>query len=173
MSLFSVFAAVLGIFACIIALCAFVVYLEREFPSESFDERQKLSRGRAYRLSSWVSYLYFALVAIYLLRQVDGEKTVEPYLLIFVGLMIQIMVDHTYCVMTHSALPLTQKRSWAILSYLVSGAIYITMFFMHRKQYGIALMGYGTSGLLFLITGICFLYLVLMHIIQLILDRKE
>lgn len=173
MRISSVLAAAAGILLAIVVLCALSVFVEKKYPADTYDERQKQSRGRAYRLSSWVSYLYFAIVAIFLLRQVDGEKTVEPYLLIFVGLMLQIMVDHTYCVMTHSALPLTQKRSWAILSYLVSGTIYITMFFMHQKQYGISLVGYGTSALLFLMVGICSLYLALMHIIQLILERKE
>ena len=173
MNLLPVFAVVLGIFGAIIALCAFAVYLEKHFPSDTFDERQKLSRGRAYRLSNFVSYLYFAVIAIYLLRQVDGEKSVEPYLLVYFGLMLQAMVDHTYCLMTHSALPLTQKRSMAIFSYLFSGAIFTTMFFMHQKQYGISFVGHGTSALLFLMTGICFLYLVLIHIIQLILERKE
>lgn len=173
MNLLPVFAVVLGIFGAIIALCAFAVYLEKHFPSDTFDERQKLSRGRAYRLSSCVSYIYFAVIGVCLLRQVDGEKSVEPYLLVYFGLMLQLMVDHTYCVMTHSALPLTQKRSAAIISYLFSGATFTTMFFMHQKQYGISFIGYGTSALLFLMTGVCFLYLVLMHIIQMFLDRKE
>ena len=173
MNLLGIFAVVLGIFGAIIALCTFVVYLEKHFPSDSFDERQKLSRGRAYRLSAGVSYLYFLVVALCLLRQVDGEKRVEPYLLVYFGLMLQLMVDHTYCVMTHSALPLTQKRSTAIISYLFSGAIFTTMFFMHQEQYGISFVGHGTSALLFLMTGCCFFYLVLMHGVQLVLDRKE
>ena len=173
MRISAVLAAAGGILLAVVALCALTVFVEKKFPRDTFDERQKMSRGRAYRLSSCVGYLYYVGVAFILLRQVDGEKKVEPYILVFLGLMIQLMVDHTYCVMTHSALPLTQKRSWAFLSYLFCGAIYITMFFMDQKRYGISFVGYGTSALLFLMTGICFLYLALMHIIQLILDRKE
>ena len=52
----------LGILALLVAVCLGVVWLERRFPGKKFDERQKIARGNAYRLSSWVGNVYFLVI---------------------------------------------------------------------------------------------------------------
>ena len=164
---------IIGVLVFVVALCAVAVWVEKKFPGEAFDERQKAARGRGYRLSFWVGVIYYMGVVIVLLRQVDGEKTVEPYLLVLIGVVLQEMVDHTYCLLTHSALPLSQNRLWAVCSYVVCGTLHITQFHNLSKRDGFSLVGYGTSSWIWLICGCCFFYLTVLHIIQALMDRKE
>ena len=118
MSTLKVVGMIVGTLALVIVLCAAAVWIEKKFPGKEYDERQKAARGRGYRLSFWVGFAYFVGVALVLLQQVDGEKTVEPYLLVFIGLMLQGVVEHTYCLFTHSALPLSQNRVATVLGYV-------------------------------------------------------
>lgn len=173
MSTLQVIVMILCVLVFVIALCAVAVWMEKKFPGKEYDERQKAAKGRGYRLSFWVGFVYFTGVAIVLIQQVDGEKTVEPYLLIMIGLILQAMVDHTYCLLTHSALPLSQNRLWAIISYAVCGTLQLVQFHTWEEKYGLSFVGHGTSAWFFLVCGCCFFYLIMLHLIQLAWERKE
>lgn len=41
----------LGVLILLVLVCLGAVWLERRFPGKRFDERQKIARGNAYRLS--------------------------------------------------------------------------------------------------------------------------
>lgn len=173
MSVIRIIGMIVGILVLVIGLCAAAVWAEKKFPGKEYDERQKIAKGRGYRLSFWVGTIYYLGVVLVLIRQVDGEKTVEPYLLVLVGLILQAIVDHTYCLLTHSALPLSQNRVWAVFGHVTCGILQFIQFRIWKARDGFALVGHGTSAWIALIAGCCFFYLAVLHIIQALLDRKE
>lgn len=173
MSALKVVGMIIGALVLVIALCALAVWIEKRFPGKEYDERQKMAKGRGYRLSFWVGMIYYLAVAIILIGQVDDEKTVEPYLLVMIGLMLQAMVDHTYCLLTHSALPLSQNRAVTVFGYVVCGMLQLVQFRILSKRVGLALVGHGSSPWICLIAGCCFFYLTVLHVIQALMERKE
>lgn len=173
MSIFAVVGLIVLIHIGIIALCFAVLWLEKHYPSKEFDERQKLNRYKASRLSQLIGWFYFLVVAVILIWQVDGEKTIEPFLLVMFGILLQVTIDHTYCLLTHSALPFSQKRTAAIAGYLFCGVTQILSFAISHDLNPLSLTGRGSSGWVNLIVGIDFLYLALMHIFQLLWREKE
>ena len=164
---------ILGVFALTVLLCAGVIWLEKRFPSAEYDERQKQAKGNASRLGIIVGMLYFAVVTAVLIRQVEEPKTVEPYLLVFVGILLMMTVDHTYCFLTHASLPLSQKPITAILCYASSGVVQLVYIWNALDRFPLSLVGYGSAGWIHLLTGIVFLYLSVMHLVQYLRDRKE
>ena len=173
MSTISVIGVMLLVLVGIFLLCLGVAWAERNFPSEKFDERQKAVRGRAYRLAFWVGFGYMLCMIPILVVQVDGEKTVEPYLLMFGCFMLQTLVFHVYCLINHSALPLSQKPVVMILGYLVMGITWLLNCWNCVRREPLALVGYGSDGWLYLITAITFLAMALMHVVQLLRREKE
>lgn len=173
MSMGTILLWMLGILLGIVLLCAVVIFLERKFPGREYDERQKIMRGKAADLSLMTGLVYFLVVMMILVRQVEEEKTAEPFLLIFFGLELQMLVYHTYCLLTHSAMPLSEKPVTAIVCYSVSGLIQLVFIFNRLDDFPIAMVGYGSSGWIHLTTGVFFLYLALMHLIALLHKEKE
>ena len=173
MSVFLAVSYILLVLACIVWLCLAAVWLERRYPMQDYDERQKAARGRGYRLSFWTGILYYACVALVLIQQVNGEKTIEPWLLVVIGILLQALVLHTYALLSHAALPLSGKPLVMVFSCLFCGTLQFINFSMHREQYSMSLVGYGTSAWIFLIAGIGFFYLAALYLIQLLRDRKE
>lgn len=162
------------VLAFIVALCAVAVWMEKHYPGEAYDERQKQAKGRGYRLSYWTGLGYFLCIAFYFLFQAEKETVIEPYLLVAWGLLLQVMVDHTYCVITHSALPLSQKPGMTIVSYLMCGSLQLVNFYQFYMRYGaVSFVGADSAKWIFLTAGICFYYLVVLHAIQLLRDREE
>lgn len=158
----------------VVALCVAAVWIEKHYPGEDYDERQKLAKGRAYRLAFWTGLVYYFCVAFFFLSQAEKEKVIEPYLLVAWGLLLQVMVDHTYCVITHSALPLSQKPGMTIVSYLMCGGLQLVNFYQFYMRYGaVSFVGADSAKWIFLTAGICFYYLVVLHAIQLLRDRRE
>ena len=168
-SLLALFAILIGI----ILLCLGVIYLEKKAPGKAYDERQKTMRGNAYRLSFLVGMVYYLIVTALLIRQVDGEKWVEPYLLIYFGLELQVIVLHTYCLLTHSALPLSEKPVTVIVGYVFCGIVQLLCIFNRLEDYPFPMTGYGTSFWIHLTSGVLFLYLALMHAVRLLWKEKE
>ena len=173
MSVLKIMLIMLAILLGIVLLCLGAIYLEKKAPSEEFDERQKIMQGNAHRLSLMVGFLYFLVVMVMLIRQVDGEKKVEPFLLVFFGIEIQLMVLHTYCLLTHSALPLSEKPVTTIVCYGISALIQLGYIFNRRGDFPLAMVGHGSAGWLHLTGGVFFLYLALMHLIRLLWKEKE
>lgn len=173
MSIISAIGIILLVLACIVILCFAAVWLEKRYPVEDYDERQKAARGRGYRLSFWTGIVYYLIVALVLIRQVNGEKTIEPWLLVVIGILLQALVQHTYALLSHAALPLSGKPLVMVFSNLFCGMLQFINFSMHREQYSMSLVGYGTSAWIFLIAGIGFFYLAALYLIQYLRDRKE
>ena len=106
------------VIAAIVVAGVLAVYLERHFPTEKFDERQKIARGNAYRFSHWTGMIYyFGLIVYFVLHTGKREWAVEPFVLLMIGILIQLQSFHIYCLMTHSALPLGEKPLPMIISY--------------------------------------------------------
>ncbi len=160
----------LGILALLVAVCLAVVWLERRFPGKRFDERQKIARGNAYRLASWVGNVYFLVILAIMLRWPDLSRYVELYLLIFLGLELEVIVMHIYCIITHASLPLSEKPGMAVGSYLLIGALYLTMIDFSQP---LKLVGYGSNRVIWLSLGVYFLALAAMHILSLLRREKE
>ena len=170
--IYAVLLILLGLVG-IVLLCLAAVWVEKRYPVEDYDERQKAARGRGYRLSMITGLIYYTCVAFVLIFQVDGKKTIEPFLLVVMGIILQGPVLHTYSVLCHAALPLSGKPVITILSSLFCGAVQLIAFYDHSRRFSLGLVGHATSAWIFLIAGISFFYLALLHIIQLLRDRKE
>ena len=162
-----------GVLLGIVLLCLGVIYLEKRIPAKQYDERQLHARTRAHRLSFWVGFAYYLVVTVVLIRQVDGKKTVEPFLLVFVGLILQALVLHTYSILSDAALPLSEKPLYPIACFTFVGCLQLTQFY-NQLRWGIpGLTGRGAADWVFLMTGISFLYLSVLHLIQWLRGRKE
>lgn len=170
MSVMNAILMTIGALAMILIFCAVVIAVERKFPSERYDERQKQSRGNSYRLSFWTGAVYYLAVMAFLIFREEKEPLIEPYLLIFVGLLLQVMVAHFYSILTHSALPLSEKPGMAVLSYLFCGILQLTCYDYTPP---IPLVGQGSQEWVTLLVGVSFLTLALLHLISILRREKE
>ena len=159
----------------IVAVCALTVYLEREFPSEKFDERQKIARGNAYRFSHWVGMVYFfGLMVYFVFRTGKSGWILEPFLLVTIGILIQLLSFHVYCLMTHSALPLGEKPMPTIGSYFFMGIIYLVQFFMqYVPEDAPFVTGALSYNLLRLLIALSFYALAVLHLIAYLRKDEE
>lgn len=173
MTVLQILFIMLGILLGIVLLCLGVIYLEKKAPAKNYDERQLSARARAHRLSFWVGYAYFLAVVIILMGQIDGEKKVEPFLLVFAGLILQALVLHTYSILSDAALPLSERPLYPITCFTFVGCLQLTQF-CNQLRWGIpGLTGRGAADWVCLMTGISFLYLSVLHLIQWLRGRKE
>lgn len=115
-------AAVVGI----VVLCLGVMYLEKKAPGKEYDERQKLIRGNAFRLSFAVGIGW--QMVLFVMVDLEKELPLGISTLIFLGLLVQILVQHIYCLLNHAALPLSQKVGLTIGVYLLAGFVHLTSF---------------------------------------------
>lgn len=170
----SVFFSVIVILA-IVAVCAFVVYLEREFPSKKYDERQKIARGKAFRFSHWIGmFYYFALMVAFIFHTGKGEWFIQPFVWIFIGILIQLQAFHIYCLMTHCALPLGTKPMPTIIGYVLLGGIYFAQFwFQYIPENTVGLVGAASFNLFRLLLAVSFFSLAVLHLIAYLRKEKE
>lgn len=173
MSIIWITLCLIGILLLIIAFCALVIFLEKKFPSDEYDERQKAAQGRASRLGMITGMIYFMVIITIMIRQVDEPKTVEPYLLVFFGVLLMLTVDHAYCFLSQAALPLSQKPMTAIVCYALGGIVQFLYIWNAMERLPFTWVGHGTAGWIHLLTGIDFLFLSAMHLIQLVRNRRE
>ena len=162
------------VFAAMLAACAFTVYLERNFPSEKFDERQKIARGDAYCFCHWVGLVYyFGLMIYFIFHTGKTGWHAEPFVLLFIGILIQLQSFHIYCVMTHSALPLGEKPMPTIIGYLVLGTMWFVTYFAQYVPENVGLTGAASYNLFRLLIALDFYALAAMHLIGLLWKEKE
>ena len=164
------FLFTVGVLAALVLLCWATIWAERNFPSESYDERQKQARGNAYRLSFWVGIVYYFTVMCVMIFRKDKTVYIEPYLLLFFGFMLQIMVLHIYSALTHAAIPLSEKPGVAVISYFAVGVMNLMM---NDYSEPFPLLGERSISSVRPVLGIMALALAGMHLIQLLRDRKE
>lgn len=162
------------IIAVVVAACAVAVYLERNFPSKKFDERQHVARGNAYRVSFWVGFAYYLVLIPYLVMGTYQEWIVEPFLLVVIGFILQMLSFHIYCVMTHSALPLGEKPVPTIISYFLLGISYLAQYLLLKGEGNtVGFSGYESIDGLRLVISVGFLALALIHLIAHLRKEKE
>ena len=156
-------------------VCGLVVYLERNFPSEKYDERQKVARGNAYRFSHGVGMVYYiGLLAYFVFHTGKSEWTLEPFLLLMIGMLIQLLSFHIYCLLTHSALPLGEKPVSMVMSYSLLGGMYLVQFFaQYIPEDTPYLTGAESMNLFRLLIALSFFALAVMHLISMLRKEKE
>ena len=175
-----VLKALLIFFGCVVGLvviCAVSIWWRRSGSSvESYDERQKIAHGEAFQVALIVGSAYYLLLAIlYMLQRDRGSYSVDPYLGIFFGFMLQTMLYHIYCLLTHSALPLHQKPSTPILCCGISGLMQFANGFSRYSKHGVlpSLTGEGTEQSVYLMSGVFLLSLAVIHLIAMLWKEKE
>lgn len=166
------------VIAAIVVAGILAVYLERHFPTEKYDERQKIARGNAYRFSHWVGMAYYiGLLFYFAMRIGESEWVLEPFLLLTIGILIQLQSFHIYCLMTHSALPLGEKPLPTIVGHFILGGMYLLMYFDQYIPLDVAkAAGYDGAlsfNLLRLLISLDFFALAVMHLIAYLRKEKD
>ena len=172
----SVITALLSLCVCVAALmllCTAVIRFEKKHPGKDYDERQKQARGNAYRFSFWMGFAYYFVLYIAVLWYFPKDLrpgNVAPAM--FIGMLIQAMSFHIYCFFTHADLPLSEKPIVSIWSYTVLAAFNLLELVIDGvKEF--SLLQPGLNSLSRLMTGFFFLVLAVLHLIQLLRNRKE
>lgn len=175
MKLSSVIGVLVAIVAAIIGVCIAARFLEKHFPRENFDERQKIARGNAYRVSFWLGIVYNLGVLIYLSGLMDGRKPlIEPYLLAVGGFWLVTLCFHGYCLLADAALPLGQKTKGMAIGYLMIGGMQLSMALSrYRRHPVLSLVGRESHTVMMLMLGVFFLSLSAMYAIRSVWQEKE
>ena len=153
----------------------FAIYVGRNFPTEKFDERQKINRGDAYRFSHWMGMIYyFGLLVYFVFHTGKSEWAIESCVLLFIGILIQLQSFHIYCLMTHSALPLGEKPISMIVSYTLMGGMYLAQYYLqYIPENTVGLEGAESMNLFRLLCSFNFFTLALLHLIAHLRKERE
>ena len=173
MSVISVIGVMLAALGCVVLFCFGATWLEKQKHGDFYDERQLVVRGRAYELAFKVSEFCFLPMIALFVYQVDGEKIVEPYLAVIACFAIKSLVFHTYCMMNHAALPVSQKPFINFVGFLVMGALTLWGFFRYVEDCPLPLVGYGSWGVAQLLFAVYLFYVALMYLLQVPRREKE
>ena len=169
MSIIHVVGLVIGLLALVVLLCAAVTWMERKVPKMEYDERQKSVQGKAYALAFNVGLLYFIPVTIWQMLQAEaGKMFMEMYLILFLGIWMQMMLFNTYCIFHGAGLPLSRKCSWALGTCLLFAGYYFVKYVGFRDE--LNRIGFHFIPLLM---GVGFAYMALLYGIQMLRERKE
>lgn len=152
------------------ALCWVCLWFEKKAPTEDYDERQQIAHGKAAGVSLWTGIVYF-FVVIYWMK--EDKLPAEGYLVVFAGLVLQLMVHHIYCLMTHSALPLSQKPWVTIGNYAILATVWILRATMYDPDWDRSLHGAGSGFWATVLGAFSFSSLAVMHLISLLWKEKE
>jgi len=164
-----------SVIALIVLACVLAVYVGRNFSSEKYDERQQIDRGHAYRFSWWVGMAYyFGLAVFFIFRTGRQEWILEPFLLLFIGILIQLQSFHIYCIMTHSSLPLGEKPIGTIIGYFLLAGLYLAQYYLqYIPENTPHLTGAASMNLFRLLIALDFFALAVMHLIAYLRKEKE
>lgn len=160
---------VVGLLAAVVLLCVVVTWIEKKFPRTEYDERQKIVQGKAYALAFNAGLLYYIPVTIWQMLQAEaGKSFMEMYLVLFVGLWVQMLLFNTYCIFHGAGLPLSQKSSWAIGTCVLFSGYYFLKYFGFREE-----LNRTGFKLILLLMAVGCSYLALLYGVQMIRDRRE
>lgn len=164
-----------SVIAIVVLACVLAVYVGRNFSSEKYDERQQIDRGHAYRFSWWVGMVYYFGLAVYFVFHTGKQGWIlEPYLLLFIGILIQLQSFHIYCIMTHSSLPLGEKPIGSITGYFLLGGLYLAQYYLqYIPEDTPYLTGVKSMNLFRLLIALDFFALAVMHLIAHLRKEKE
>lgn len=163
----------IGVIVLLVLLTLLTAWVGKKFPSDRYDECQKIARGNAYRFSFWVGGVCYLGALVLMIYGVDGKTVIEPYLLLFLCMIIQALAFHIYCFVTHAAIPFGEKPGGPIVCYAGLAFLELFDFFRRDVKEVIPLMGMGTSAWINLIMGIFFLCLAVMYLLTVLLREKE
>ena len=165
------------VIAAVVVICLVAVYCERQMPSEKYDERQKITRGNAYRFSFLLSMCYYLFLLFYFVMGTGRKEwTLEPFLLVMIGILIQMDSFHIYCVLTQCALPLGKKPVPTIVCYCVMGIGFLAqyyMFYIPENVVGLSDSGSRSVNLFRLLISFSFFSLAILHLIAFLRKEKE
>ena len=172
MTAMSVILICIAVLAALVLICAMCRWWDRSGENKAYDERQLVEQGRARAVADTVGMTYFFFLMA-LLSYEDSWLTqkIPVYLLILIGLLVQVMTYLIYCVMTHAALPFGQKPVGTILLSVFWGLMQFGNYFASHRDEGL-LSGNGI-GLLNLIAGTAFFFLALIHLIAMLRKERE
>ncbi|MBE6961091.1 MAG: hypothetical protein E7445_01345 [Ruminococcaceae bacterium] len=159
----------------ILVYSVLAVWYQKKYPPREYDERQALAQGEAARQSMWIGTIYFlALFASYGYRGLvyDAElRAMEVALAIMVGMEASLLVNHTYCLLKHAALPMNQKPRGMMVSYLGLGVVDLLNYYLRCWLY--PGKGNQLEGYLYLIIGVGASCLGVLYLIEWLRQRKE
>lgn len=173
MSIITVAGVMLAVLVGIVLFCFGATWLEKQKHGDFYDERQLVVRGRAYELAFKVSEFCFLPMIALFVYQVDDEKFVEPYLVVIACFAIKSLVFHTYCMMNHAALPVSQKPFINFVGFLVMGGFAVRSFIRSVEDCPLSLVGYGSWGVAVLLFALYLFFIALMYLLQLLRQEKE
>ncbi len=179
MSMMHVLLGILGILAAVAGICGVSVWLGKRYGSERFDERQKIAKGEAYRVSFWVGFVYYGAVALYFIPQVNyGQPRTEPkidgYLLVYLGLMLQIWILHIYDLMTDSVLPLGEKPLVIAAADIMNGFLWLRSFESWNERYpGMQMTGEGGAKWIWLVSAVTSFLLAAVYLLSMLRRNRE
>ncbi len=158
----------LGGLAVIALICVGTLWLEKNFPGEQYDERQKIARGSAYRVGFFVGLIWLFLgVLIW--------KELGDWLMLyfFLGFEAQALAFHFYCLLTHAALPMSEKPWTAIISYGAIAAVDAVNVITSSRMDARWPEKPPVNTWMQLSMAVGFGALAILHLIQHLRDRKE
>lgn len=177
MSTLSAVLWILGIALGIVVLCAIIIDVEKNKENKNFDERQQAKRNAGYRVAFYVGFVYYGYIMVGFVGVRDWDAfQVEPYLLMYFGILLQMGTLHAYALLTDSALPLGEKPLAMVWGYTLAGVVWLINARQYAKRYpgsGMPLRGDDSYKWVPLTTGIFFLLLALAHLISMLRKRKE
>ena len=159
--------------AALAGICFLTLWLRKVFPSTRFDERQKIARGDAYRFAFWVGFWCYVGVTMIMIRNVEHEPVVEPYLLMCAVMGIQAIAFHMYCRITGSALPFDEKPLVPCIGYAFIAAMNLWQCFHRGLPEKLSLLGTETDIWVNLIPGLFFGTVSVMYGISMLIREKE
>lgn len=162
-----------GVVVALVLLTMLAAWIGKKFPSQRYDERQKIARGNAYRFAFWVGGVCYLGMLILMIYGVEGRPVAEPYLLLYLCMAVQALAFHIYCFVTRSAMPFGEKPGGAICCYAFMACFELFDFFRRDVKEVLPLMGTGTSAWINLIMGLFFLCLAVMYLITVLIREKE
>lgn len=160
----------------IVLLCFAVMYIEKKFPGVDYDERQKQIRGNGFRLGFAVGIVWQMVLLV--LIDLGKELPLDLSTLVFIGVVVQILVHHVYCLLNHAALPLSQNMGLTIGGYLLTGFMHLISFRNNMELYQKigAQLGYTEpwAGIwMKLLLALSFFVLAVLHLIALLREKRE
>lgn len=174
----------LAALAVLTAAALIAVWVQKKFPGEGCDERQKQIRGDAYRFSFWVGILLCA--GLYGWSYMGNEIPLETETLLVLGIYAQVLAFHLYCLTRGMELPLASRGRLTIAMYALVVFANVQSFF-GNLEYAEAYELYskvepdttlipgvvGERTYLMMASAVVFAALALMHLIQWFRGREE
>ena len=94
--------------------------------------------------------------------------------MLMIGMLIQLLSFHIYCLLTHSALPLGEKPVSMVVGYSLLGGMYLVQFFaQYIPEDTPYLIGAESMNLFRLLIALSFFALAVMHLISMLRKEKE